>query len=120
MAPWRKSCGNVELRRTRLEQRAVVESVGHRNHARRKLVLMQDCARGECDNRSDRRLQIQTNLPAAIKADERMWSKRAVSIMARTSINALRSDIELQSVPRYQAFNSRCANGEVHIDRLGI
>ena len=38
----------------------------------------QDCAKGECDNRSDRRLRTQTNLPAAIKADDRMWGKRAV------------------------------------------
>jgi hypothetical protein len=50
-------------------------------------------------------LQIQTNLTAAIKADERMWSKRAVFIMARASITALRSDIELQSVHRYRAFS---------------
>ena len=39
--------------------------------------------------------------------------------MARASIEALRSDIELQSVLRYRSTNSRCANGEVHIERLG-
>ena len=39
--------------------------------------------------------------------------------MARASIKALRSDIELQSVLRYRRINSRCANGEVHIARLG-
>ena len=39
--------------------------------------------------------------------------------MARASIKALRSDIELQSVLRYRSANSRCANGEVHIDGLG-
>ena len=32
-----------------------------------------DCAKGECDNRSDRHLRTQANLPAAIKADDRMW-----------------------------------------------
>jgi hypothetical protein len=42
------------------------------------------------------------------------------SMMARASTKALRSDIELQSVLRYRRFNSRCANGEVHIDRLGV
>lgn len=39
--------------------------------------------------------------------------------MARASIKAMRSDIELQSVLRYRHLNSRCANGEVHIERLG-
>ncbi|MEO8739898.1 MAG: hypothetical protein ABI537_09375, partial [Casimicrobiaceae bacterium] len=56
---------------------------------------------GESDNRSDRRLQTQTNLPAAARADERMWDKRAVSSMAHASMTAHRSDIELQSVLRY-------------------
>src|ERR1039457_6263980 len=64
-----------------------------------------DCAKGQCDNRSDRRLQTQTNLTAAAKANERMWSKRAVSIVARASITAPRSDIELQSVLRYCSVN---------------
>ena len=40
--------------------------------------------------------------------------------MARASIKALRSDIELQSVLRYRPGCSRCENGEVHIERLGI
>ena len=31
----------------------------------------------------------------------------------------MRSDIELQSVPRYRSFNTRCIYGEVHIVRLG-
>jgi hypothetical protein len=39
--------------------------------------------------------------------------------MARASIKAMRSDIELQSVLRYRHLSSLCANGEVHIDRLG-
>jgi len=39
--------------------------------------------------------------------------------MARASIKAMRSDIELQSVLRYRHLNSRCASGEVHIERLG-
>src|ERR1700694_5682602 len=42
------------------------------------------------------------------------------SIMARASIKALRSDIELESVLRCRSVNSRCANGEVHIDGLGV
>ena len=32
----------------------------------------------------------------------------------------MRSDIELQSVPRYRSFNTRCIYGEVHIVGLGV
>src|SRR4029079_7299863 len=49
-----------------------------------------------------------------------MWSKRAVFHGGpRRSTGAMRSDIELQSVPRYRSFNTRCIYGEVHIVRLG-
>ena len=41
------------------------------------------------------------------------------SIVALTRRIVMRSDIELQSVLRYRRINSRCANGEVHIVRLG-
>jgi transposase len=42
------------------------------------------------------------------------------SVQARTSIKALTSDIELQSVPRYQSFNFTLQQrGSPHIDGLG-
>lgn len=41
-------------------------------------------------------------------------------MMARASIKALRSDIELQSVLRHRTFNFACANGEVHIAGLAF
>src|ERR1017187_6822872 len=87
------------------ERRVRCAAVSATHCVTKQHVQPYDCARGQCDNRSDRRLQTQTNLTAAAKADERMWRKRAVSIVARASITAPRSDIELQSVLRYCLVN---------------
>ncbi len=59
-------------------RRAAFGAEGSGSGVTKQRVQPYDCAKGESDNWSDRRLQTQTNLTAAIKADERMWSKRAV------------------------------------------
>jgi len=49
-----------------------------------------------------------------------MWGKRAVSIMAHARFQAMRSDIEMQSVLRYRSFNFTLQQRGSHIERLGI